>query len=226
MKQLFLLLIAGVILAEAPLKDLNSLVDLTTVAPGLHIELRYQGTDHFFKKAYYPPEARALLRPSAAKKIAAIQADLSKRGLSLKVWDAYRPLSVQRAMWAALPDPNFVADPAKGGRHNRAAAVDVTLVDASGTELEMPTAHDDFTEKAGAYFKLVAPAAFKNRALLQEVMTKHGFLIFESEWWHFDDADWQTYPALDLPFTKADPQSKGAGISNSQPLDRGHSPGT
>jgi D-alanyl-D-alanine dipeptidase len=63
----------------------------------------------------------------------------------------------------------------------------------------MPTAHDDFSEKAGAHFKLVPPAVFKNRETLQRVMTKHGFAIYDSEWWHFDDADWQTYEALDAP---------------------------
>jgi zinc D-Ala-D-Ala dipeptidase len=172
---------------------------LPCVAAGILIDLRYKKADHFFKRAFYPAAARAKLRPSAAQKIATIQRQLQAQGLSLKVWDAYRPLSVQRAMWKALPDPNYVADPAKGGRHNRGAAVDVTLVDAQGKELEMPTAHDDFSEKAGAHFNLVSPAAFKNRKLLQDVMTQHGFLLFESEWWHFDDADWQKYEALDLP---------------------------
>jgi zinc D-Ala-D-Ala dipeptidase len=186
--------------SEEKASDLAQLTDLTQAAPGVVIDLRYMGKEHFFKKAFYPPQARALLLPEVAKKVAAIQKELQAEGLSLKIWDAYRPLSVQREMWAALPDPRYVADPAKGGRHNRAAAVDVTLVDAQGKDLEMPTAHDDFTEKAGAHFNLVSPTAFKNRQRLQAVMVKHGFLIFDSEWWHFDDANWQAYPALDLPF--------------------------
>lgn len=185
--------------AEGPVGEKATLVDLQTLAPGILVDLRYKGADHFFKQAFYPQGARAMLRPSAAKKIAAIQAELKAESLGLKVWDAYRPLSVQRAMWKMLPDPNYVADPAKGGRHNRGAAVDVTLVDAAGKELEMPTAHDDFSEKAGARFNLISPTAFKNRKRLQEVMTRHGFAIFESEWWHFDDADWEKYEALDLP---------------------------
>ena len=77
--------------------------------------------------------------------------------------------------------------------------MDATLVDASGKELPMPTAHDDFSEKAAAHFKLVPPDIFKNREKLQQVMTKHGFAIFDSEWWHFDDADWKQYEALDVP---------------------------
>lgn len=178
----------------------QTLVDIGGKGDGLVVALRYTTADNFFKAAFYPAAARALLRPQTAEKLAKVQADLKASGLALKVWDAYRPLSVQRAMWKTLPDARYVADPAKGGRHNRGAAVDVTLVDAAtGKELAMPTAHDDFSEKAGAFFKLVPPEAFKNREKLQQVMTRHGFAIFESEWWHFDDADWQKYEAMDVP---------------------------
>lgn len=175
------------------------LVDLKKAVPGIVIDLRYATARNFFKTRFYPPDARAMLRPATAAKLAKVQADLKKRGVGLKIWDAYRPLSVQRAMWKVLPDANFVADPARGGRHNRAAAVDVTLVGADGRELAMPTPQDEFSEKAAARFKFVSPEIHANRKLLQDAMTKHGFAIYESEWWHFDDADWRTYPALDLP---------------------------
>lgn len=182
----------------------QTLVEIGTPADGIVLELRYRTADNFFKTAFYPQNARALLRPETAAKLARVQAELKSAGLGLKIWDAYRPLSVQRAMWKTLPDARYVADPAKGGRHNRGAAVDATLVDASGKELSMPTAHDDFSEKAGAHFNLVPPEAFKNRAKLQEVMQKHGFALFKSEWWHFDDADWERYTALDIPFEQLD----------------------
>lgn len=182
----------------------QSLVEIGGKDDGLVIDLRYTTADNFFKTAFYPAHARALLRPETAKKLARVQAELKPQGLALKIWDAYRPLSVQRAMWKTLPDARFVADPAKGGRHNRGAAVDVTLVDARGMELQMPTAHDDFSEKAGAHFKLVPPEIFKNREKLQQVMTRHGFAVFESEWWHFDDADWERYEALDVPIAPAE----------------------
>lgn len=187
------------VIIRAEEKSSATLVDLAKAAPGLVIELRYTKSDNFFNKAFYPPDARALLRPSTATKIAQVQEELKKEGLGLKIWDAYRPLAVQRAMWKTLPNPDYVADPAKGGRHNRAAAVDVTLVDATGKELVMPTPHDEFSPRAGAHFKLAMPEAAENRKRLQEVMVRHGFAIFESEWWHFDDADWQQYPVLDLP---------------------------
>ena len=195
MKTLFAFLLAASGLAA------QTLVDIGTKADGLVIDLRYTTADNYFKTAFYPKHARALLRPATAAKLAQAQAELKSQGLSLKIWDAYRPLAVQRAMWKTLPDARFVADPAKGGRHNRGAAVDVTLVDAHGVELPMPTAHDDFSEKAGAHFNLVPPEIFKNREKLQQVMTKHGFTVFESEWWHFDDADWERYEALDVPMS-------------------------
>ena len=177
----------------------QTLVEIGGKSDGLVIDLRYTTADNFFKTAFYPRHALATLRPATADKLAKVQAELKTQGLGLKIWDAYRPLSVQRAMWKTLPDARFVADPAKGGRHNRGAAVDATLVDANGVELRMPTAHDDFSEKAGAHFKLVPPEVFKNREKLQQVMTKHGFALFETEWWHFDDADWERYEALDVP---------------------------
>ncbi|WP_395743393.1 M15 family metallopeptidase [Prosthecobacter sp.] len=180
----------------------QTLVEIGGKADGPVIELRYTTADNFFKTAFYPAQAKALLRPETAAKLARVQAELKSQGLGLKIWDAYRPLAVQRAMWKALPDERYVSDPAKGGRHTRGAAVDVTLVDARGEELRMPTAHDDFSEKAGARFKLLPPEIFKNREKLQQAMTKHGFVVLESEWWHFDDADWQRYEALDLPLEK------------------------
>lgn len=190
---LFLLLLATLKLPGQPLVEIGK-------DDGILIELRYTTAENFFKTAFYPTNARALLRPATAAKLRKVQDDLKKQGLGLKVWDAYRPLSVQRAMWKKLPDARYVADPAKGGRHNRGAALDLTLVDAQGRELAMPTPHDEFSEKAGAHFNLVPPEVFKNRKKLQELMTKHGFKIYDSEWWHFDDADWIGYEAMDVPF--------------------------
>lgn len=186
-------------LCAAREKDAADMVDVAKAVPGIVIELRYTRSDNFFKMAFYPKNSLALLRRTTADKLAAVQAELKTHGVGLKIWDAYRPLSVQRAMWNTLPDTRYVADPAKGGRHNRGAAVDVTIVDSKGQELVMPTAHDDFSEKAAADFKFARPTALKNRKILQEAMTKHGFAIFASEWWHFDDADWQRYEALDIP---------------------------
>lgn len=181
----------------------TDMVDVAKVAPGVVIELRYTRADNVFKTPFYPQGSKALLHRSTAEKLAAVQADLKKQGLRLKIWDAYRPLSVQRAMWKVLPDERYVADPAKGGRHNRGAAVDVTLVDTRGRELAMPTVHDDFSPKAAADYKRLSQVVIQNRKTLQEAMVRRGFAIYASEWWHFDDADWKRYEALDVPMVGA-----------------------
>ena len=123
------------------------LIDIQTIAPDIILDMRYATSNNFLKAPVYPV-ARCLLRAPVAEALKRVQADLITQGLGLKLFDCYRPLSVQRAMWKILPDSNYVANPAKGSRHNRGAAVDLTLVDAMGKELEMPTGFDDFSEKA------------------------------------------------------------------------------
>jgi D-alanyl-D-alanine dipeptidase len=127
-------------------------------------------------------------------------------GCGLKIFDGFRPLSVQKKMWEVFPHPGYVADPKKGSRHNRGAAVDVTLIRlADGAELPMPTPYDDFTTKAHRNFNELPAEAILNRALLERVMAKHGFIGLPTEWWHFDDNDWERYPILDVdvPATRA-----------------------
>jgi D-alanyl-D-alanine dipeptidase len=172
----------------------HEFVDVQVHIPGILISLPYATEQNFFKKRFYASNT-CLLRRSVVDRLAAVQKELSAQGLGLKIWDGYRPRSVQYEFWKTLPDPNYVADPAKGSRHNRGAAVDLTLIDLkTGKELPMPTGYDDFTPKAAADFKLVSPEILKNRTLLQRVMVKHGFEIFPSEWWHFDARGWEEFP--------------------------------
>ena len=159
---------------------------------GIQIELRYATTENFTHKRVYR-SGRCRLRPAAATALVAAQRELRARGLGLKVWDCYRPLSVQKVFWSLVPDERYVADPAKGSRHNRGAAVDVTLVDARGRELPMPTKFDDFSERAHRDFAALPEDARRNRALLEDVMTRHGFTGLPTEWWHFDLNGWEAY---------------------------------
>ncbi len=119
----------------------------------------------------------------------------------MKIFDAYRPLSVQKKMWAKFPLEGYVADPAKGSNHNRGAAVDVTLVDKNGEELPMPSPYDEFSERAHRDYAGGTDEERKNRKILEDAMQAEGFRGISTEWWHFDDADAKTYPILDLPFT-------------------------
>lgn len=176
----------------------RSLVDLGALDRRIVVDIRYATADNFTKTVLYP-SARCRLRRSVAARLRLVQSDLAERGLGLKVWDCYRPLSVQRKLWALVPDPRYVADPAKGSRHNRGAAVDVTLIDASGRELEMPTGYDDFSEKAHRDWDGASPSAKRNREILERAMRERGFEGLPTEWWHFDAEGWQRYPLSDDP---------------------------
>ena len=123
-------------------------------------------------------------------------------GYGLKVYDGYRPYQVTVTFYEAYHDTTFVASPYTGSRHNRGCAVDLTLIDLkTGKELFMPTPYDAFTKQASAtWTDGLSAEALKNRKLLQDVMLRHGFVIYPSEWWHFDFAGWQNYPVTDISF--------------------------
>jgi D-alanyl-D-alanine dipeptidase len=192
-----------------------ALVDVGRLAPTIRVELRYAKSDNFVHRAVYPPSARCYLRRPAAQRLRAVQQTLQRQGLGLKVFDCYRPLAVQRSLWAVVPDERYVADPAKGSRHNRGAAVDLTLVDASGQELPMPTAYDAFSERAHRSFQQLPAAVLENRQRLEAAMVGQGFLPLPTEWWHFDDAQFADYPLTDISFETL---AKAAQLDG-QPLD-------
>lgn len=175
------------------------LIDIRTVNDKIALDIRYATENNFLKRKVYPA-ARCVLRGAAAQALSQVQNDLAKQGLGLKVFDCYRPLSVQKLMWEILPDDSYVANPTKGSRHNRGAAVDLTLVDRNGKELEMPTGFDDFTEKAFRNSSEASPQAKKNSQLLEDAMKKYGFIPLTTEWWHFDAPGWDKFSILDIPF--------------------------
>lgn len=174
------------------------LVDVKNLDPRILVDIRYATADNFMKRVLYPAN-RAMLRESVARRLSRVQDELAGMGLGLKVYDGYRPLSVQKMMWKVMPNPEFVANPAKGSRHNRGAAVDVTLIDADGRELEMPSAYDEFNERARTDYAGGSETARRNRDLLIATMRKHGFRVLKSEWWHFDAPGWERYSVLDVP---------------------------
>lgn len=175
-----------------------ALLNIKDVAPGIVVEMRYATTDNFTGKVLYPAAECVLCEP-AALRLAAVQKTLQKRGLGLKVWDCYRPVSVQWKLWETVPDARYVADPKKGSRHNRGASVDLTLVDAQGRELEMPTAFDEFSEKAHRTYDDLPAHVLRNRQILQDAMEAEGFVGLPTEWWHFDDPLWARFALRDEP---------------------------
>lgn len=174
------------------------LVDVTEIDPTLVIDIKYATTDNFTKTAVYE-DGRAFLLREAAYALARAQAVARGHGLRIKILDAYRPLAVQRRFFERVPDERYVANPKKGSRHNRGAAVDVTLVDWNGRELEMPTSFDDFTERASPGAPGVNPVAARNAYFLSRLMVDAGFSPLKTEWWHFELPGSAALPLLDVP---------------------------
>jgi len=178
------------------------LTSIQSIAPTVRCDICYATPNNFTGKVVYENfKGICYLATPTARKVSQVQRELKKQGLGLLVWDGYRPISGQWCLWNAFPVPGYVADPRKGGKHTRGTAVDCTIVNlATGQPLEMPTGFDDLTEKAGRTYDNISAEAKKNRALLQTVMEKHGFIGLPTEWWHFDMQGWQDFPPLDVDF--------------------------
>ena len=170
--------------------DLSALVRVTDYAPSVYVELKYATDDNFMGQKIYDFN-EAYLRRGTALRLAKAQQLLSARGYSLKIWDAWRPLSAQFKMWEVYPVSGYVANPTNGGssRHNRGSAVDVTLVTADGKDLPMPTEFDEFAAEPNRDYDKYAPGAAANARLMEDAMVAAGFQPYSGEWWHFNDCD-------------------------------------
>ena len=177
----------------------KGLVDISTLDSTICVQLIYATSDNFMGKAVYSGITRAWLHPDAAKKLVAAQQLLKKEqpGLTLVVYDAARPMSVQRKMWALVRGTdkvNYVSNPANGGGlHNYGMAVDVTILDEAGVALPMGTPFDFFGEEAHTNNEeallnagKIDRTAYDNRRLLRRIMKQAGFRIIPYEWWHFN----------------------------------------
>ena len=160
--------------AAKPREKPTDFVDVGSVIPDVVLDLRYATDANFTGKAVYPV-AHCKLRRAVVARLTKAAVVLRKRDRRLLVWDCYRPKSIQEAFWKLVPDERYVADPKKGSRHNRGAAVDVTLVGRDGHELAMGTAHDDFSEKARPDSPLVSATARANQRILKGAMEAEGF---------------------------------------------------
>jgi D-alanyl-D-alanine dipeptidase len=177
----------------------SDLVNVWKLDSTIMLDIRYATANNFTGKQVYD-EAKFFLRSEPAQKILEIQKELKELGLGLKIFDGYRPLSVQKKFWEIMPDERYVADPKKGSRHNRGAAVDLTLIDKNGNEIPMPTPYDDFTEKASRNYMDLSSQIIINRKFLEDLMAKYGFTGLPTEWWHFDYNGWEKYDVLDVDF--------------------------
>jgi zinc D-Ala-D-Ala dipeptidase len=179
----------------------HNLIDVKVAISNIELDIKYATHDNFTHKIIYPV-AKCYLLKHVVQALKNASEEFNKLDYKIKIWDGYRPLQAQHIFWNLVPDERYVADPKKGSRHNRGCAVDLTLTDYLGNELDMGTSFDDFTEKAHRNYKDFAPKVLQHRQLLQTIMEKHGFIGWKNEWWHFDYKDWESHPILDIPFTE------------------------
>ena len=178
--QLFTLLSVSLLLAQQ-----NDFVLLRSLSNDFVFDMKYATPDNFLKQAVYDC-GECYLRKSTAKALVKANEEFKSLGYRIKLFDCYRPLSVQKKMWKILPGTHYVANPAKGSKHNRGAAVDLTLVDAQGKELDMGTPFDFFGKKAHHTCTTLPKKVLENRKLLKDVLNKYNFKSIFSEWWHYE----------------------------------------
>ena len=180
----------------------DKLVEIKREVPRIQLDIRYATGNNFVHRPMYQ-SAKAYARLPVVLALKDVEADLQKKGLGLKIYDAYRPYSVTVKFYEMTPDTNFVADPRKGSKHNRGCAVDLSLINLkTGKELDMPTGFDSFSKAAAANYEGLSKQKTDNRELLKSVMQAHGFKVIGTEWWHYDFNGWQQYPLMDIPFSE------------------------
>lgn len=194
-----------------------NLVDITTLDSSIRVDLKYSSTDNFMGVDMYGSLDKAYLERDFANRVVKAQRILQERypEYTLLIYDAARPISVQRAMRKSVEDTEFerfVADGTRGGRHNYGVAVDLTIATLDGTPLDMGAGFDDFTVAASvkgtpdnadpstrtldiyrtyindmAERGVISHEAAQNRMLLIEVMHSAGLYPYRNEWWHFEE---------------------------------------
>jgi D-alanyl-D-alanine dipeptidase len=183
--------------------SIKEMIGLKSI-PLLVLDLRYATTNNFMHKRMYPPNTNdTYLRLPVAKALSSVQRELNRKGVGLKIFDAYRPYSVTEKFWELVHDERYAADPKKGSGHNRGIAVDLTIVDLrNGKELDMGTGFDNFTDSAHQNFTALPKDVLANRELLKETMEKYGFNLLETEWWHYSWPNPEKFEILDLDISK------------------------
>src|SRR5579862_106735 len=180
----------------------SDLTDLAPLDPRIKLDIRYAATDNFLSTPVYT-SARAFLQRPAAEALLRAHRALKKHGYGLLIFDAYRPWYVTKIFWDATPPDKHesVADPARGSRHNRGCAVDLTLYALkTWREVELTGGYDEMTERSYPTYAGGTAAQRAHRDLLRREMERQGFTVYPSEWWHFDYQGWNAYAIQNVPF--------------------------
>ncbi len=179
----------------------NSLVEISKKDTIFSFEIRYATSNNFTGIQLYNC-AKCLLRPRVAKALTEANNYFNKKGYRIKIYDCYRPLDVQKKMWAKVPRATYVANPyTKGSIHNKGAAVDITLETLEGCYVEMGSDYDYFGKEAHIDNYNFSEEILANRKLLFEGMRKFGFHTIRTEWWHFSFQKNENYSNLNTPFS-------------------------
>lgn len=170
---------------NSPVVDDTTFVNLKDYSKDFVYDMKYATSDNFLKAKVYDC-AECFLRLKTVKAIVQANEAFMGMGYKIKFFDCYRPLDIQKKMWKIVSNPSYVADPSKGSIHNRGGAVDITLVDFNGKELDMGTSFDFFGIEAGHDYLNLSPEILANRELLKKTMKENGFNALDSEWWHYN----------------------------------------
>ncbi|MEM9916487.1 MAG: M15 family metallopeptidase [Bacteroidota bacterium] len=176
--------------------DTTQWIDLQWLDPSIMKDIRYATSNNFVKEQLYECP-RCLLRPEVAYRMVSAQRELQQKGLGLKVFDCYRPRPVQEKLWEKVPDARYVTPPSKGSMHNRGSAVDLTIVDQDGKELDMGTDYDYFGREAYHDYTDLDSTVLANRRLLKETMATIELSPIRTEWWHYSYRG-KSYPLADM----------------------------
>lgn len=181
--------------AEQIVPQNTQLVQVLPIPGSLILDIAYGTPQNFTGQVIYTNPHCFIHQVAFEKLMRAV--DLAKAaGFQIKLFDAFRPQEAQEKLWSICPDPRYVADPAKGSLHSRGIAVDLTLTDAQGNELDMGTPFDDFTEQSHQGCMTISKEVQRNRFILNGIMQLAGFTTIQYEWWHFNGEDPSLYPLL------------------------------
>lgn len=202
-------LVLGVNAQKLPPKEPNkleaNLIELIKLDKTIKLDIRYATADNFVGRPVYP-EARAFLQRPAAEGVMRVHKWLGRQGLGIVIYDGYRPWSITKLFWETVREDQkkFVADPAKGSKHNRGCAVDLGIFDLkTGKAIPMPSGYDEFSERASPNYYGGTEEERNNRDKLRQLMEANGFTVNPDEWWHFDYNGWQEYAIYDISFSEA-----------------------
>jgi len=183
--------------------SMQKMIEIKAFIPNIIYDLRYSTKNNFTHTKLYKNDDVTFLRLPVAVALQKVEKELNEKGYGLKVFDAYRPYAVTKKMWDLIHDERYVADPSKGSGHNRGLSIDLTIIILKdGTELNMGTGFDNFTDTAHHIFTDLPVMVLQNRNVLKQMMEKYGFKALETEWWHYSWPNDRNYEVLDLDFKK------------------------